>query len=279
MKKTTALLDHTTPPIWLFQSEETPTSQFITPLSHSICIIQSVAFFWPGIACVLMVLRWLRQDNEYPLDSTLLEEEREQRKILLENIHSESIWTADLVLQIHKLFQNEEACSYRYLFSSKVTEEVDSDYKDVGYYSAAFGSDQIRVNNIFHELKRLEASTLCTPRLPLRCVINAVGLNNCVAIVLIDNTVLKSREIINDGVDRYTGHYVILCGTSKEKEHLRAAHEFEGAPGRGEDYCLVLCDPGQNSTPLLFVTAERFERSWLSKGTDEDIIFIAQHLI
>jgi hypothetical protein len=96
-----------------------------------------------------------------------------------------------------------------------------------------------------------------------------------VAIVLVDNFVLKCKEKKNDGEDRYIGHYVILCGISRQKEHIEAADELEGMSGIEEDYCLVLCNPGQYNPPFQYVTLHRFEKSWRSKGTDDDIIFIA----
>jgi hypothetical protein len=233
-----------------------------------------------------MVLRWLREDTEaYPKDSTLLGEEFEQRQCLLRMIGSESIWTADLVLQIHQLFRigKPQQQHAHYLFCSK-TLQVEQDHQTVGYYRAAFGKDQSRVTDTFYELEHLGASMLCLPHLPLQNVVRAVCHMNCIAIVLVDNSVLlhskQSFSLDNDD-DRYVGHYVILCGISRQKEDLKKAYSdasvlVEGATEE-EDYCLVLCNPGKKQPKLMHVTPSRFERSWRAKGTDDDIIFIARH--
>lgn len=226
-----------------------------------------------GIACILMVLRWLRPIRDYPFDSSLLSEELENRKILLDNIGTKSIWTADLVLQIHQLFEKQRTA--KYLFCSKIM-GVDGNYQDVRYYRAAFGSDQARLSNTFKELDRLGASTFCTPHIPLTSILNLVSHEDCLAIVLVDNSALVGSRGVRDivGEDQYIGHYVILCGISTDKESLEAAKEFDGNSEAGEDHCLVMYNPGHNNPRIMFVTPSRFQRARSAKGTDEDIIFI-----
>jgi hypothetical protein len=110
---------------------------------------------------------------------------------------------------------------------------------------------------------------------------------NCIAIVLVDNSVLLHSKqnnfaVDNNNDDRYVGHYVILCGISRQKEDLEKAFcsdatlVVEGASQEEEDYCLVLCNPGKQQPKLMYVTPSRFERSWRAKGTDDDIIFIVR---
>ena len=90
-------------------------------------------------------------------------------------------------------------------------------------------------------------SLFCVQHLPLHLVVNAVCDDNCIALVLIDNSILlhygnkthynghDDNGDDNNGGDnnkttsndisnrRYVGHYVLLCGISKKKEHLDIA--------------------------------------------------------
>jgi hypothetical protein len=271
-----------------------------------------------GVACYIMMSRWLRLSTSTSNSSsnfssnskqpewtaTLLPEEVQERQELLQAMGGgESIWTADLVLQIHKRLLTVH-CHYLYCSTSM---QVTEDYQNLGYYRDSFRNDQSRVAKTFDELKGLRASSLLcsSPQqqqkqpLSLPCVIHAVCHPDCVAMVLLDNYVLLHSTTKQDGTsttnggdeeeeeDNYTGHYVLLCGISRDQRHVQSAYKYDdddddGAALEGlgdeveEDYCLVLCNPGQQVDAYMFVTPRQFERSWRAKGTDEDIVFIVR---
>jgi hypothetical protein len=261
-----------------------------------------------------MILRWLRDDQDYPKDSTLAAQEKEERAAFLEAMQTDSVWTADLVLLLDQLFKQgpeknhychdeEQRPQHRYLFCSK-TLAVDIGLRDFSYYQAAFLQDQVRVTEKFQELGRLGSNTLRLEHLPLNAVINVVANRNCVAIVLMDNSTLFSTSSSHDNnlsrlggvfaalglhapqTETFAGHYVILCGISTNPHDVQIAQSFDretcinaGCKGSKNDtYCLVLLDPApRNASKVVFVTPQRFERGWRAKGTDDDIIFIAKH--
>jgi hypothetical protein len=183
-----------------------------------------------------MILRWLSpKQTEY--SSQMIPEEKLKRQELLQCIGSESIWTADIVLQLQSLLQNENA---DYIFCSKNL-TVDDDHRDVGYYRASFGRDKHRVQNAFSQLEKCSTNLFSTSCLPLPIVMNAVCNPNCVAIVLLDNHTLYAKKTDNNRKDEYVGHYVVLCGISREREHIAAAEQQDGSSGEEEkEYCLVL---------------------------------------
>jgi hypothetical protein len=279
-----------------------------------------------GVACLLIILRWLRSNNDsttissivYPDDSTLLRHETEERDAILKRIGATSIWTAELVLELHKfiILPNKNAAAGDYLFCSK-TLQVEMEHRDVGYYQSEFGTDQARVTGVFETLReQLRAPMMCLQELPLHHVLRAVSHPDCVAMVLVDNSVLtntntntnttkkrqhhsypyyysssssssssssqqktdETDETNEDDSSSYQGHYIILCGMSRSKEHLELAtaeNDDDGIDAADIEYCLVLCNPNP-CTPWMYVTAAKFERSWRSQGTDDDIIFIVR---
>jgi len=115
--------------------------------------------------------------------------------------------------------------------------------------------------------------------LPLTLVMNAVSHPQCIAIALLDNTRLHetiAADKNNDGA-RYVGHYVVVCGCSSQPQHLASAREQDGeteSANDREDRSLVLKNPGQDSSPTMYVLPSRFERSWRASGTDDDIVFL-----
>jgi hypothetical protein len=202
-----------------------------------------------------MILRWLRDDQDYPKDSTLSTQEREERARFLEIIQTESVWTADLVLLIDQLFKQwsdknqsfedeEQRPQHGYLFCSK-TLAVDVGFRDFSYYQAAFLQDQVRVTEKFQELGRLGSNTLRLDHLPLNAVINVVANRNCVAIVLMDNSTLFRTSSSHDnnlsrlgGVfaalglqspqkETFAGHYVVLCGISTNPDDVQMAQSVD----------------------------------------------------
>ena len=191
-----------------------------------------------GIACLLMIQRFLLSPKpciEYT--SQMTPEEVSFREILLEDIGS-SIWTADIVLQIHKwLHNNQHTTKAKYLFSSKRL-SVARGYEELSYYKQAFASDEERVNKVFAELKRLQSSSLFrVERLPIPMIVNAICHSNCIALVLLDNSILNIETSDNNKSNQYVGHYVLLCGISRKQEHLDFANSWGGT--FCEDYCLV----------------------------------------
>ena len=254
-----------------------------------------------GIACVLMILRWLRDDQGYPNNSMLTDKEMKERAEMIRMVGTESVWTADLVLLLDQLFRHEgqedehqqrrsRQPRHRFLFCSK-TFQVDTEHRNLSYYSAAFSNDQIRVSEKFSELRRLNTPMLCISKLPLKYVLGVVTNRHCVAIVLVDNSTLftsSSASGSGDGAalggveqkqDVFTGHYVILCGISTNPQELSIAQSFDNDDsGRigSEDFCVVILDPGKPNIKTVYATPKRFERAWRTKGTDNDIIFIAK---
>jgi hypothetical protein len=232
-----------------------------------------------GIACIIMILRWLRNPQDYPTDSTLTLAEMEERTCMLEEIGTHSIWTADLVLLMDKLVRNQpHEC--RYIFCSK-TLDVDHGHSDIGYYRAAFDDDRVRVTTKFARLKRLGSATLCISDLPTERVLDIVSQETCVAIVLIDHYMLLSSEAVENADDHakkdtYVGHYVILCGISRRVEDIKIAQSLDRHSNSKETCCLVLMNPGMNNPSTMFVTLDRFEKAWRANGTDDDIIFLTK---
>ncbi|CAJ1928200.1 unnamed protein product [Cylindrotheca closterium] len=213
-----------------------------------------------GIACLLMVNRWLStQNKEY--SSKMVPEDEKLRETLIGNIGAKSIWTADLVLELHKLLG--QGSSADYIFCSK-NMGVDESYKDFGYYRDNFARDQERVNDAFVELQTCSTSCFSTSHLPLPLVMNAVSHPNCIAIALVDNTKLHGFDW-----SEYLGHYVIICGCSSDPSHLDLTTNVQN-----EDRCLVLKNTGRDDDPTMYVLPSRFERSWRASGTDDDIVFV-----
>lgn len=262
-------------------------------LFTTLCRVQQLESWDCGIACILIILRWIHNSKYSSVDDTrhgessssskMSDKEAQQYRALRVEIDTESIWTADLIVQLDLLLRN---TTTRYLFCSK-TFQVEEEYKHVGYYQAAFGGDEQRVTSIFAKLKSdLDANMRCAPQgISFRVVLNAVCHPNCIALVLIDNAILCRRfSPPSPSYHSYVGHYLLLVGVSRDPEHLSKAREWDNTGGSEwsdstSSFCVVLCDPGQERPALSFVTPARFERSWRAKGTDEDIIFVTIPII
>lgn len=230
-----------------------------------------------GIICIIIVIRWLKGDIS--LNIRLTEEEGRQYRALRSAIRSESIWTADLVLQLRSLLENYDS---QYLFCSK-SFKVDKTYSDVKYYQETFQSDEDRVTKIFLRLEIESSDNMyCAPGgLDLEIILNAVSHPSLIAVVLIDNSILGRKGPLEDGAAvHYVGHYVILCGVSNDPIHVQQARTREGqselTTNEVDCTCIVLCDPGQGRSALSYVTKHRFELSRVARGTDEDIVFISR---
>lgn len=170
----------------------------------------------------------------------MLPHEKRKRQGLMQDIDSESIWTADIVLQLDFLLETHKA---DYVFCTK-TFAVDDAYIDVGYYRASFGVDKKRVEIAFSQLLAQRGKNLfSTSHLPLTLVLNAVCSPNCIAIVLLDNHILYAKDTDMNGEDQYSGHYVILSGISRATEDIATAHIQDGSSGQDkEDFCVVLAN-------------------------------------
>lgn len=182
---------------------------------------------------------------------------------------------------------------------------ADEAYRCFQYYQKAFEEDRSRVARTFRDLHHQGVPMIQTTTtteaegqeqqqcsrptgLSMSIVIEIVRREDCLAIVLLDNRVLlgNRKATMNDDDDGggdppYSGHYVILCGTSSNPEHIEIANKHSGEEACGNRdaaCCLVLCNPDPSSvvsdTGCMFVTHQRLEASWRATGTDEDIVFV-----
>ena len=249
-----------------------------------------------GVACLQMVLRWLRSDNSNlnrdnnSSSSRLSVSETNERNWMLQELSTKSIWSIDLVSILRTILIQEASNMHaKFLLCSK-TLEVDRAYHDFGYYKSSFRNDEIRVNHLFENAKASEWPLLRLDYLKLTHVVWLVSQSDCVAVVLVDNSLLLSssrrgkrqkqqqqqqQEVSRDS---YAGHYIVLCGISYDPQLLAMAQSREGnTPATAwspvPPYCMVVKNPASpNSTDYL--TPQRFERAWRAKGTDDDILFV-----
>jgi len=232
-----------------------------------------------GIVCIMIILRWIKQHDDIS-SHVMSDEEWEQYDSLRNSIQTQSVWTADLVLQLQTLLPSYEC---RYLFCSK-TFQVEQAHRDVHYYQDTFHDDEMRVTYIFRKLSQeSENSMLCVPGgMKLELILCATRHPTCIAMVLVDNNLLQRKEWEGHSTTtNYIGHYVILCGISHDPDHIATARDLDGyhsddasLNGQDNSFCLVLCDPGPGRPSLSYVTMHRFDCSRTAQGTDEDIIFI-----
>ena len=245
-----------------------------------------------GIACMIMILRWLRTNtqpmDEYPMDSSWTVSEIQEREWMIEQLGTQSIWTADLVLLLEKLVvqqqQQQHIDRHRYLFCS-ATFEVDPDHGLLGYYRDAFWNDQRRVTETFQTLQQLAAPMVQLSFLPTECVLDLVTQEQCLAMVLLDNSLLKSKgcrwnkrsTTTNEYQehDTFSGHYVLLCGISFDPSDVAQAESLDGTSSKAH-FCLALLNPSRSHTSIMFISVERFEHAWRAKGTDNDILFVVK---
>lgn len=257
-----------------------------------------------GITCIQMILQWLRESNNDNEDKEHMNADDEEihslskaaiadclrleKNRLIEHIATESIWTIDLVMLLQHIISKEteensstnEQYTFSYLFCSTKF-GVDKTYNNIGYYKDAFTSDEIRVNKLFEiaekqDLPLLETST----NLTLQVLVNVVSRKGVVAIVLLDNRILKND--CNE-VSTYCGHYVVLCGISRDEKDIRSAAQLKASVKEEEvqnddllyDFCLVLKNPGIYKQ-VEYVSPCVFDKARKAKGTDQDVIFIAK---
>jgi len=149
-----------------------------------------------GVACLLMVWSWLRNEETGKL--------HRERNWVVDKIGTKSIWTIDLLFLIHSI-ANEEYLNtfafksdkktllsddFSYIFCSKKL-EVDSGYNDYHYYQKEFRNDVDRVSRLFLRAYNDKLPLLCVPFFSVEAVVRIISQENCVAIVLLDNSVLS----------------------------------------------------------------------------------------
>lgn len=186
----------------------------VTPIRH--CFQYET---WDcGIACLVMVMRWLREggntthrpeiSDQYGGTASLTHRELLERSWMIDSVDTESVWTIDLVILLEHILGREtreglefpggnlgdwSGVSASYLFCSTKL-GVDESYNRLGYYKHAFQNDEVRVTNRFQLAKELGLPTLCVTRLDLSAVVDVVSRPNCIAIVLVDNVVLLNPQ-------------------------------------------------------------------------------------
>ena len=155
----------------------------------------------------------------------------------------------------------------------------DKTYSSIGYYKDAFTSDEIRVNNLFDIAEKQVLPLLETSNLTLQVLADIVSRKGVVAIVLLDNRILKNES--NEASTTYCGHYVILCGISRHEKDISIAQlnavsvEEEDAQNDdlNPDFCMILKNPGIYKQ-VEYVSPCVFDKARKALGTDQDVIFI-----
>ena len=174
-----------------------------------------------GIACLLMISEWLRDDKERDFGGVKSKRALERKKLLSE-IGTESIWTSDLMWQLQSWktkrkpwwsflargifagagFQEENKSDFTFVLASKQIMDADDSYRNFQYYQKAFEEDQSRVTSTFRYLREQNVPMLQTvdqsssngetakKGLSLSTVVEIVQREDCVAIVLLDNNEL-----------------------------------------------------------------------------------------
>lgn len=186
-----------------------------------------------------------------------------------ELVGTKSIWTIDLVQLLHYTLERIKVKNLTYIFCSTKF-GVDENYNTLDYYEDAFQDDLHRVERLF-ALAAEKQFPLLQAHLSLRVLVDFVSRKNCIAIALIDNRILRGREL--DGGDQYSGHYVIVCGVSYDSNDVSYAKTQCLNASADDEFCFVTVNPGVWKEKE-FVLAKRFDAAWRANGTDEDIILI-----
>ncbi len=227
-----------------------------------------------------------------------------EKEWMIEFVATKSIWTIDLVVLVQKILscssrishntnnyftdkaQESDArdCSlgcqlhlpnnFSYLFCS-TNFGVEKSYNSLEYYQENFTSDELRIQNHFRRAHEQNLPLLQTSHLSLQVLAEVISRKGVVAIVLLDNNILRNTFTS----DSYSGHYVILCGISSDEDDIQYAHvnypdEDDCTPHF--DFCIVMKNPA-SWKEVEYVTPSIFEKAWRARGTDEDVIFISKH--
>jgi len=312
-----------------------------------------------GIACLEMVCEWLGRRRSLEASSGSGGKRPVARGIdrneIAASLGTRSVWTVDLLLMLDRFIRSGDVIERRksgdgdlevtadantndpaaavadaeYLFCS-TTLEVNEDLGGYSYYEKSFEKDRVRVADAFDDaVRRRKLPVLRRRRLPLEQVLRLVRDERCVAIALVDNSVLlrgirtekqnqeQSGRKYEDPSDNngtngfeverqlpqstsYSGHYIVLTGvvirgtSGEEPKSCRSEDSvpIETTPaGEGRDIQregagaaaslqLAVCNPAScdcGETVITHVPLELFERAWRANGTDEDIVFVANH--
>jgi Guanylylate cyclase len=283
-----------------------------------------------GVACLLMVWEWFNEESSHR-DDIMMNHSQQQsaagediddyqqrevvrREWILEQIATRSVWTVDLVYILDLMMQRPpqsmpmppEAMQMNVLFGSNSL-QVNESLHGMEYYTKNFEHDRHRVRHRFGAIRQsgrialLQHPSKSTRGggLPLAQVVRLIQQPDCVAIVLVDNSVLtcsikvalastenqQPTEPATSAAAPYTGHFIIVTGTSRDLKHLKQASTTSTASStnstapRGndddddDDYCFVANNPGVDET-VSYICPSLLERAWRAEGTDEDIIFL-----
>ncbi len=299
--------------------------------SYSHIVHYQQNYVWDcGLTCILMFIRYLKEiesgpstqhqsyDNkkfttEENLELTHLE--KLQKQWMIEQLQTQSIWTIDLVMLLETIFNEapprlklpkrklQNGFEVQYLYCSNNL-GVDKTYQSFKYYSHAFSNDEKRVNKLFTLAhKNNNIPMLKVSWIHIDFVIEIISRDNCIAIVLLDYSVLfrhkctnnnKSNGKVESGGKHYgisnnnnnnnnnrsddvcfSGHYVILCGISTNEKDITKAKEcfVELNTSVDPSFCLVINDPGCSEN-YTYIPKDIFENCWRAKGTDSDILFL-----
>lgn len=221
---------------------------------------------------------------------------------MIEFVATKSIWTIDLVMLLQHILSctprispnntnidtsnvnDERECSiscqmhlpqnFSYLFCS-TNLGVEKSYSNLDYYQDAFQSDELRIQKLFNMAHGQNLPLLQTSHLELQVLVDVISHKDVVAIVLLDNVVLRNLPS-----SEYSGHYVILCGISYDEDlihyaQLNCPDENDNTPN--DDFCIAIKNPG-SWKHVEYITPSIFEKAWRARGTDEDVIFIAKQV-
>lgn len=285
--------------------EELQTSALTTRKVTNISHCQQQDFWDCGVTCIQMILRWFRdcstveegcsglsKHDHWKSTSPLTPEEMEDRGRIQRVIGTQSIWTIDLFMILDRILSqslqlctriNFQSVMVSLLYSSRKL-GVDESHKSLNYYKNAFRWDESRVKRQFklaHE-KHLPMTEM--RNLDMGIVIDLVSREDVVAMALIDNNVIRRYDeepemdwngnyIYDPKIMTFSGHYVLVCGTSSELMDLSRAKGNKWRGNDGKQICMVIKNPG-STEPVDLLTVDLFESAWKSNGTDDDIIFI-----
>lgn len=242
-----------------------------------------------GLACLIMIARWIKHDvallngskircvecgnQSLPITS----EEVLQRHHLLRKVNTESIWTIDLFMLLNEMLHNENGDIWVNSNGSKLScmfvsknLGVNKNYRGLKYYKQSFRQDERRVKRLFAQALNTNSCMVRISNLNLHHIVDMVSMRNIIAMALVDNNIL-AKHAGNDDIGVFAGHFIILCGVSHKQSDVEKA--IKHVDDDNIDRCFVVKNPGsENDTD--FISFKVFLDSWQSLGTDHDIVFI-----
>lgn len=261
-----------------------------------------------------MLLQWLKEDtvvDEMKVTSTgdvvandpLNTSPETEKAWMIKFVATKSIWTIDLVMLLqhiltcnrikpdgidvnaiegngggHRALESQQNCpfspKFSYLFCSSAF-GVDESYSNLGYYKDAFSSDELRVRNLFQLARKRKLPLLQTSGISLQTFADVISKRGVVAIVLLDNSILRSNAI--HIANSYSGHYVLVYGISCDENDINDARMNSPDENVTHDFCMAIKNPG-SAEIIQFIVPSLFEKAWRANGTDEDVIFVAKHI-